>query len=160
MVPDSYRCYRSGNISTALLTFLQGRATVGCDRTHTTLIVNESLGHRIFLAHLELSYRLGRKVTLAELGTLTAQFLGRPTPFTAASVSRWESGAQVPTPSIIAALGQVTGTDPGWLSHGARSAAPAPRGTARGESNGSVSGIERPLPGQGTSIRLGSPPKS
>jgi hypothetical protein len=88
--------------------------------------MTKPLGRRIFLAHLELSYRLGRKVTLAEFGELTARQMNRGTPFTAASVSRWESGAQVPLPPIIEAIGALTGTDPGWLSHGHRSAAPAP----------------------------------
>ena len=89
--------------------------------------MSKSLGRRIFLAHLELSYRLGRKITLAEFGELTAKEMGRDAPFTAASVSRWESGAQVPTLPIIEAIGSLTGTDPGWISHGSRSAAPAPR---------------------------------
>jgi transcriptional regulator with XRE-family HTH domain len=89
--------------------------------------MNTSLGRRIFLAHLELSYRLGRKITLAEFGEMTAREMNRETPFTAASVSRWESGAQVPVISIIEAIGTLTGTDPGWISHGSRSAAPPPR---------------------------------
>ena len=89
--------------------------------------MSKSLGRRIFLAHLELSYRLGRKITLAEFGELTAREMGRDTPFTAASVSRWESGVQVPTLPIIEAIGALTGTDPGWISHGSRSAAPGPR---------------------------------
>ena len=89
--------------------------------------MSKSLGRRIFLAHLELSYRLGRKITLAEFGELTAREMGREAAFTAASVSRWESGAQVPTLPIIEAIGSLTGTDPGWISHGSRSAAPGPR---------------------------------
>ena len=88
----------------------------------------EPIGRRIFLAHLELSYRLGRKVTLAELGELVAKHLGRETPFTAAAVSRWESGTQVPTPQVIEAIASITQTDPGWISHGSKSAAPRPEG--------------------------------
>ena len=38
-----------------------------------------------------------------------------------------ESGAQVPTLPIIEAIGSLTGTDPGWISHGSRTAAPGPR---------------------------------
>ena len=87
----------------------------------------ETLGQRIFLAHLELSYRLGRKVTLAEFGEMIAKRLKREEPFTGSAVSRWESGAQVPTPQIIEAIGALTHTDPGWISHGDRSAAPAPQ---------------------------------
>ena len=88
--------------------------------------MSDSLGRRIFLSHLELSYRLGRKVTLAEFGEMIAQQMGRDTPFTGAAVSRWESGAQAPTPQIIEAIGVLTHTDPGWISHGDRSAAPRP----------------------------------
>lgn len=88
--------------------------------------MTDTLGRRIFLAHLELSYRLGRKITLAEFGEMIAKRLGRDTPFTGSAVSRWESGAQVPTPQIIEAIGVVTHTDPGWISHGDRSAAPRP----------------------------------
>jgi transcriptional regulator with XRE-family HTH domain len=88
--------------------------------------MTDTLGRRIFLAHLELSYRLGRKITLAEFGEMIAKRLGRDTPFTGSAVSRWESGAQVPTPQIVEAIGAVTHTDPGWISHGDRSAAPRP----------------------------------
>lgn len=88
--------------------------------------MSDSLGRRIFLAHLELSYRLGRKVTLAEFGELIARRMARDTPFTAAAVSRWESGSQVPTPQIVEAIATITHTDPGWISHGRKSAAPPP----------------------------------
>jgi transcriptional regulator with XRE-family HTH domain len=132
----------------------------GGDLSHITHPMTESLGHRIFLAHLELSYRLGRKVTLAELGALTAVQMGRPTPFTAASVSRWESGAQAPTPAIIEAIGRVTGTDPGWISHGSRSAAPPPGGQALNGSAGHLSLMDGSPEPQRISIRLGSAPKS
>ena len=98
--------------------------------------MSKSLGRRIFLAHLELSYRLGRKITLAEFGELTAKEMGREAAFTAASVSRWESGAQVPTLPIIEAIGSLTGTDPGWISHGSRSAAPGPRTLEVADLNG------------------------
>ena len=86
----------------------------------------DTLGRRIFLSHLELSYRLGRKITLAEFGTMIAQQMGRATPFTGAAVSRWESGGQTPTPQIIEAIAALTHMDPGWISHGDRSAAPRP----------------------------------
>lgn len=88
--------------------------------------MTDTLGRRIFLSHLELSYRLGRKVTLAEFGEMIAERLGRDAPFSGAAVSRWESGAQMPTPQIIEAIGTLTHTDPGWISHGDRSAAPRP----------------------------------
>ena len=86
-----------------------------------------TLAQRIFAAHLELNFRLGRKVTLAEFGELVAQRMERATPFTAAAVSRWESGQQQPTPDVIEAIGELTGTDPGWISHGPKTKAPAPR---------------------------------
>ena len=85
-----------------------------------------TLARRIFLAHLELSYNVGRKVTLAEFGELVANHLGRDTPFSAAAVSRWEAGSQIPSADVIEAIAAVTGTDPGWISHGDRSAAPPP----------------------------------
>src|SRR5688572_4448633 len=86
----------------------------------------DTLGRRIFLSHLELSYRLGRKVTLAEFGAMIAEEMDRDTPFTAAAVSRWESGTQTPTPQIIEAIATLSRMDPGWISHGERSAAPRP----------------------------------
>lgn len=89
--------------------------------------MSSTLANRIFLAHLELSYNLGRRVSLAELGQLVAARMGRSTPFSAAAVSRWQTGAQVPGLDVIQAIGAVSGVDPGWLSHGERSAAPAPR---------------------------------
>jgi transcriptional regulator with XRE-family HTH domain len=89
--------------------------------------MSSTLARRIFLAHLELSYRLGRKVTLAELGELVAKQMKRDMPFSAAAVSRWEAGTKIPSADVIEAIAAVTHTDPGWISHGDRSAAPAPR---------------------------------
>jgi len=86
--------------------------------------MSETLGQRIFTAHLELSLRLGRKVTMAEFGHLVAAQMTRESPFSAAAVSRWERGQQVPTPDVIEAIGAVSGLDPGWISHGVKSAAP------------------------------------
>ena len=44
--------------------------------------MESTIGRRIFIAHLELSYRLGRRVTLAEVGCLSnegeADMLSRP----------------------------------------------------------------------------------
>jgi transcriptional regulator with XRE-family HTH domain len=94
-----------------------------------------TLARRIFLAHLELSYRLGRKVTLAEFGGLVAKQMGRKAPFSAAAVSRWEAGTQMPSADVIEAIATVTRTDPGWISHGDRSAAPAPRLVAEGKAH-------------------------
>ena len=85
-----------------------------------------SLAQRIFQAHLELSYRLGRRVTLAEFGSLIAEEMGRAEAFTAAAVSRWEKGVQIPSPRIIEAIAAVTQLDPGWISHGEKTRAPGP----------------------------------
>jgi transcriptional regulator with XRE-family HTH domain len=95
--------------------------------TKFTYSMSTTLARRIFLAHLELSYTVGRKVTLAEFGQLVAKQLRREAPFSAAAVSRWEAGTQIPSADVIEAIAAVTGTDPGWISHGNRSAAPAPR---------------------------------
>src|ERR671933_950442 len=75
--------------------------------------MTSSLGRRIFLAHLELSYRLGRRVTLAEFGELVAKEMDREAAFTAAAVSRWESGNQIPSPAVIEAISSPTRIDPG-----------------------------------------------
>ena len=96
--------------------------------------MESTIGQRIFIAHLELSYRLGRRVTLAELGRLVAEQLRRGTPFAPTAVSKWEAGLQTPAPEVIEAIAELSGVDPGWISHGAKSAAPAPRAGSRRES--------------------------
>jgi transcriptional regulator with XRE-family HTH domain len=102
------------------------------------------IGRRVFLAHLELSYRLGRRVTLAEFGRLIAAGMGRSSPFTATAVSKWEAGVQLPTPRVIEAIAELSGLDPGWISHGEKSAAPAPRPRAAGGASAEVVDAERP----------------
>jgi hypothetical protein len=87
----------------------------------------DSISKRILLAHLELNARLGRKVTQAELGAMVAERMGRGTPFTAAAVSRWETGSKLPGPAVIEAIANATSTDPGWISHGSLTMAPGPR---------------------------------
>lgn len=96
------------------------------DPRHCRRVMSDTLGRRIFLAHLELTYRLGKKVTLADFGAMIAEQMGRDAPFTGAAVSRWESGGQTPSPQIIEAIAALTHMDPGWISHGDRSAAPRP----------------------------------
>lgn len=88
--------------------------------------MSETIAQRIFIAHLALNFRMRRKITQAEFGALIAEQLGRHASFTAAAVSRWEAGTKLPHPSVVEAIAAVTHTDPGWISHGARSAAPAP----------------------------------
>jgi transcriptional regulator with XRE-family HTH domain len=102
------------------------------------------IGRRIFLAHLELSYQLGRRVTLAEFGRLIAARMGRTAPFTATAVSKWEAGTQLPTPPVIEAIAELSGLDPGWISHGEKSAAPAPRPRAAGGVLGDAADAEPP----------------
>ena len=94
--------------------------------------MSSSLAQRVFQAHMELNSRLGRKVTLAAFGEMIAQQMKRDAPFTAAAVSRWENGTQAPAPEVIEAIAAVTHTDPGWISHGDRTAAPGPRAVALG----------------------------
>jgi transcriptional regulator with XRE-family HTH domain len=93
--------------------------------------MESTIGRRIFIAHLELSYRVGRRVTLAELGRLVAERLRRDAPFAATAVSKWEAGVQTPGPEVIEAIAELSGVDPGWISHGAKSAAPEPRAGRR-----------------------------
>ena len=107
-----------------------------------------TLAQRIFLAHLELSYRLGRKVTLAELGGMVARQMGRSTPFKAGAVSRWENGTQIPSPEVIEAIAAITHTDPGWISHGDKSAAPSPRVQRLSETSASPPGADVIRPGE------------
>jgi len=95
--------------------------------------MESTIGRRIFIAHLELSYRLGRRVTLAEVGCLVAERLGRDTPFAATAVSKWEAGLQTPSLEVIEAIAELSGVDPGWISHGAKSAAPEPRAVGQPE---------------------------
>jgi transcriptional regulator with XRE-family HTH domain len=89
-------------------------------------LMRSTLGRRVFLAHLQLSYRLGRRITMAEFGRLIAERLGRERPFAATAISKWEAGLQVPAPEVIEAIADLSGLDPGWISHGEKSAAPRP----------------------------------
>jgi transcriptional regulator with XRE-family HTH domain len=89
--------------------------------------MRSTLGRRVFLAHLQLSYRLGRRITLAEFGRFIADRLAREAPFAATAVSKWEAGLQVPSLDVIEAIAELSGVDPGWISHGEKSAAPRPQ---------------------------------
>lgn len=109
--------------------------------------MTDSLAQRIFTAHLELSLRYGRKVTMAEFGQLVAAHMNRQAPFSAAAVSRWERGQQTPTPDVIEAIAAISGLDPGWISHGIKSAAPQ----RSGEFPKFTPGMPRPGSGEGGS---------
>jgi transcriptional regulator with XRE-family HTH domain len=89
-----------------------------------------TLPERIFLARLELSALLGERVSQGDLGSAVAKRLGKNRPISAATVSRWESGAAVPTLGTLEAIAQTCGVDPGWLGFGEKSAAPPPRSYA------------------------------
>jgi len=104
--------------------------TVPLDRTDAERFVTITLGRRLFVARLELCYKLGRSVTLTEFGRLIAERMGRREPFSYAAVSRWEAGLQAPALEVIEAIAELAGVDPGWISHGEKSAAPAPARSA------------------------------
>lgn len=108
--------------------------------------MTDSLAQRIFAAHLELSLRLGRKITMAEFGQIIATQMSRGSPFSAAAVSRWERGQQMPTPDVIEAIAAVAGLDPGWISHGMKSAAPQRSGEFPKYSPGTKPPATRSIP--------------
>lgn len=112
------------------------------------------VAQRIFRAHLELSYRLGRRVTLAEFGELIAKEMDRDVPFTAAAVSRWENGLQIPSLRVIEAIASVTGVDPGWISHGDKTAARGP--AQRSRTAASEPGTATPAPAPPIEVRASS----
>lgn len=119
--------------------------------------MSDTLAKRIFAAHLELSLRLGRKVTMAEFGELIGTHMKRASAFSAAAVSRWERGQQTPTPDVIESIAAISGLDPGWISHGLKSAAPQ----RSGEFPKYTPGASRPVVLPGASVEapaLGSTP--
>jgi transcriptional regulator with XRE-family HTH domain len=120
--------------------------------------MRSTLGRRLFLAHLQLSYRLGRRVTMAEFGRLVAERLGRKGPFAATAVSKWESGLQVPAPEVIEAIAELSGVDPGWISHGEKSAAPGPP-LLRADSPLSEEQEALPEPMRGRAKEVAEPPR-
>jgi transcriptional regulator with XRE-family HTH domain len=106
--------------------FAHDTRTVPPVRTDAEHFVTSTLGRRLFVARLELCYKLGRSVTLTEFGRLIAERMGRREPFSYAAVSRWEAGLQAPALEVIEAIAELSGVDPGWISHGEKSAAPSP----------------------------------
>jgi transcriptional regulator with XRE-family HTH domain len=70
-----------------------------------------------------------RQIPLARVGKRIADRMGRAEAFPAGTVSRWAAGKNVPQElEVILAAAQETGVDPGWLTFGEASAAPAPAG--------------------------------
>jgi hypothetical protein len=90
-------------------------------------MATEPTGFTERLVSLYFNYqgRLGRQVTLREIGTEVARAMGRPRPFAPSAVSRWFDGAE-PDLATITGIARVFGVDPGWLAFGGDSAAPAP----------------------------------
>lgn len=95
---------------------------------------DNSMGERIFAAHLLVEGAAGHRVTLAELGELVGLEMGRKA-FSASSVREWQSGQSVPDTRVLSALARVcrragVDVDPGWLAFGSESYAPPPVGLA------------------------------
>jgi hypothetical protein len=89
-------------------------------------VMGAAFGERMTLVHMLLSQIMDRHVTHAELGELLAEAEGKDTPYSASTVSRWESGTHPSEPATILAIcSLVKGkVDPGWLSYGDASKAP------------------------------------
>lgn len=89
----------------------------------------EELGRRIFLAHLEIERRLGKRVSYEELGRLVAEHEEpkRPTPYTYGNVYRWEKGMKEPSRPALKALAGLSGFTAGWLTYGEGAQYPEPR---------------------------------
>lgn len=79
----------------------------------------------MFRALLHLSAREGRKVPQAEVAGLVAKALGNGDPVSPSTVGRWLKGS-VPDLATLEAIAVVCGVDPGWLTFGRASSAPAP----------------------------------
>lgn len=98
-------------------------------------------GERILLAHMLLAQALNERVSLATFGKLVAAEESRLralrgadalTPYSASSISRWESGEAEPTSTTFLAISRVLAkhhveADPGWLAYGEESGAPGPK---------------------------------
>jgi hypothetical protein len=87
----------------------------------------DTLGQRIgHVRYLVGRLAGGRQPSQGEFGRLIGEKMNRE-PFSATAVGQWELGRQMPdllTLAVMAIVGQV---DPGWLTFGGLSQAPAPR---------------------------------
>lgn len=83
-------------------------------------------GHRFWLARLLLNLREPAEVADAEFAKRVAKQLRRRKPFRTSSVSQWRTEKQVPPPDVQLAIARECGVDPGWLTYGGLSQAPAP----------------------------------
>jgi transcriptional regulator with XRE-family HTH domain len=83
-------------------------------------------GHRFWLARVVLNLREPDEVADADFGKRVAKRMRRRRPFRTSSVSQWRTGKQSPPPDVQLAIAEECGVDPGWLTYGQRSQAPAP----------------------------------
>lgn len=90
-------------------------------------------GKRILYLHMLYAKQLDRPVSLAEFGGAVAReevSLGRrkKVPYSASSVSRWQSGAEPESRTVLAMCRLVKNeVDPGWVVFGRLTTAKAPR---------------------------------
>lgn len=76
-------------------------------------------------ARLFLKFREREDVTYAELAAMVSRAHGGRV-LDASQVSKYEKGQTSPPTDVLLAYAKVCGVDPGWLTYGADSAAPAP----------------------------------
>ena len=81
---------------------------------------------RFYVARKVLDLRSGRDVNDVDFGGMVAKLLGKKAPYSSGSVSQWRSEEQIPPARVQLAIAEACGVDPGWLTYGAKSAAPTP----------------------------------
>ncbi len=98
-----------------------------------TAQVNESaseslepaLAARMFAAQSRAEARLGRRLTLQEIGAEVGRRIGRQ-PAAPSVVRRWLRGQSEPSLDTLHALAAVFGVSPGWLAFGEGDPTPRP----------------------------------
>lgn len=84
----------------------------------------ETLGTRIFLAHKVLESRLGHNVSFEEYGKMIAREekrtdrRGKPWPYSAGNVLRWEKGEKRPSLEAIEAIAKLARMRAGFVAFG------------------------------------------
>jgi hypothetical protein len=123
--------------------------------------MGDTLGNRIFLAHLELERREGRRINYEELGAMIAEEEGRETAYSSGNVYRWEHDKKTPSLEAIAALARLSGLSAGFIGFGERpgESARAPTGTPPAPEPPATGG-PRELPTAGYRRVAESKPKS
>jgi len=94
------------------------------------------LGRRIYMCRNALQISHGRAVSQERFGKLIEEMFipetsvsAQPIPsggFSKVNVSRWERGKAAPSLSVILAIGELVGADPGWIAFGSASGARQP----------------------------------